>query len=146
MSPTLKVRVSLVPSTIQLIMTLCKALWRVCDSVVVPRARPSVQALQEPDSYEARRDGLVPQELGGQHDTERHRRPVSSLVTARGPYTLTRYVCSVEEIAKKRGVSMAQVAIAWEVSKDGTMRVRQLYGILISSPGNSCGGTHRGHD
>lgn len=75
MSPTLKVRVSLVPSTIQLIMTLCKALWRVCDSVVVPRARPSVQALQEPDSYEARRDGLVPQELGGQHDTERHRRP-----------------------------------------------------------------------
>lgn len=63
-----------------------------------------------------------------------------------GSTTLKDIVDRVEEIAKKRGVSMAQVAIAWEVSKDGTMRVRQLYGILISSPGNSCGGTHRGHD
>lgn len=31
---------------------------------------------------------------------------------------------SVEELAKKKGVSMAQISIAWSLSKDGTSRLR----------------------
>ena len=33
-------------------------------------------------------------------------------------------ICSVEELAKKKGVSMAQISIAWSLSKDGTSRLR----------------------
>ena len=32
----------------------------------------------------------------------------------------------VEELAKKKGVSMAQISIAWSLSKDGTSCVRSL--------------------
>lgn len=49
------------------------------------------------------------------------------------------YTClRVEEIAKKKGVSMAQIALAWAMNKEGTFHYTEIILFTLASSAHYC--------
>lgn len=122
MFPTLKVRYahshkySASPNVISI-----SVVRRRVDPLVPARPRPAHASAQR--AVHARRHGLVHQELQRRGHPRRDQpvRPVlASLSLLYCDYSRSEHIkYSVEQIAKARGVSMAQIAIAWVLSKPG---------------------------
>jgi hypothetical protein len=120
MFPTLKVRLLLSVCSVPLMQRSTDVRSRL-DPVVAARARRRVSSVREGDAPQEH--GQVPGDRVRQQRRRRgNREPVRARSALSDAAELRQEFGSVEEVAKARGVSMAQVSLAWILAKDGESR------------------------